>query len=37
MINIGFSDISADMHQDFILYDIEQSIVGQDLAIYYKY
>ncbi|KAK4103867.1 hypothetical protein N658DRAFT_465551, partial [Parathielavia hyrcaniae] len=36
-INIGFSDISTDTHQDFILHDIEQSIVDQDLAVYYKH
>jgi hypothetical protein len=36
-INIGFSNISTDTHQDFILHNIEQSIVDQDLAIYYKH
>ncbi len=36
-INIGFGDISTDTHQDFILHDIEQSIVDQDLAVYYKH
>lgn len=36
-INLGFADISIDTHQDFILHDIEQSIVDQDLAAYYKY
>lgn len=36
-INVSFSDISTDTHQDFILHDIEQSIVDQDLAVYYKY
>ena len=36
-ISIGFGDISADTHQDFILHDIEQSIVDQDLAVYYKH
>jgi hypothetical protein len=36
-INVGFDDISTDTHQDFILHDIEQSIVDQDLAVYYKY
>ncbi len=36
-INVGFGDISTDMHQDFILHDIEQSIVDHDLAVYYKH
>ncbi|KAL2199446.1 hypothetical protein P885DRAFT_75862 [Corynascus similis CBS 632.67] len=36
-VNIGFGDISTHTHQDFILHDIEQSIVDQDLAIYYKH
>ncbi|KAK4149159.1 hypothetical protein C8A00DRAFT_47166 [Chaetomidium leptoderma] len=36
-INVGFGDISIDTHQDFILHDIEQSIVDQDLAVYYKH
>jgi hypothetical protein len=36
-INIGFGDISTDTRQDFILHDIEQSIVDQDLAVYYKH
>ncbi len=36
-ISIGFGDISTDTHQDFILHDIEQSIVDQDLAVYYKH
>lgn len=36
-INVGFSGISTDAHQDFILHDIEQSIVDQDLAVYYKH
>ncbi|KAK4034598.1 WD40-repeat-containing domain protein, partial [Parachaetomium inaequale] len=35
-INVGFGDISIDKHQDFILHDIEQSVVDQDLAVYYK-
>ena len=37
LINISFGDISTDSHQDFILHDIEQSIVDQDLAVYYKH
>jgi hypothetical protein len=36
-INLGFADISVDSHRDFILHDIEQSIVDQDLTVYYKY
>jgi hypothetical protein len=36
-INVGFGDISTDTHQDFILHDIEQLIVDQDLAVYYKH
>jgi len=36
-VNIGFDDIPTDTHRDFILHDIEQSIVDQDLAIYYKH
>ena len=36
-INVGFGNISTDTHQDFILHDIEQSIVDQDLAIYYEH
>ncbi|KAG7284866.1 hypothetical protein NEMBOFW57_009481 [Staphylotrichum longicolle] len=36
-ISIGFNSIAAEAHQDFILHDIEQSIVDQDLAVYYEY
>ncbi|KAK4032051.1 hypothetical protein C8A01DRAFT_20831, partial [Parachaetomium inaequale] len=36
-INIGFGDISTDTRQDYILHDIEQSIVNEDLAVYYKH
>jgi hypothetical protein len=36
-VNVGFGDISRDMHQDFILHDIEQSVVDQDLALYYQH
>ncbi|KAK3304826.1 uncharacterized protein B0T15DRAFT_537707 [Chaetomium strumarium] len=36
-VNVGFSDISTYTHHDFILHHIEQSIVDQDLAIYYKH
>lgn len=35
-INAGFDDISRDLHQDFILHDIEQSIVDHDLILFYK-
>ncbi|RJE17775.1 NACHT domain protein, partial [Aspergillus sclerotialis] len=34
--NIGFDSISRDLHQDFILHDIEQSIIDQDLVLFYK-
>jgi len=34
-ISIGFGDISADTHQDVMLHDIEQSIVDQDLAVFW--
>jgi hypothetical protein len=36
-INIGFDSISRDTHRDFILHDIEQSIVDEDLMLFYKY
>ena len=36
-INLSFDGISTDAHQDFILHDIEKSIVDQDLAVYYKH
>jgi len=35
-INIGFDNISREAHRDFILHDIEQSIVDHDLTVYYK-
>ncbi|KAN0076415.1 WD40-repeat-containing domain protein, partial [Elaphomyces granulatus] len=35
-INLGFDNISGEAHRDFILHDIEQSIVDHDLTIYYK-
>ena len=35
-INLGFNQISQDAHKDFILHDIEQSIVDQDLMLFYK-
>jgi hypothetical protein len=35
-INLGFDSISRDLRQDFILHDIEQSIVDQDLMLFYK-
>lgn len=35
-INLAFDSVSRDMHQDFILHDIEQSIVDQDLILFYK-
>ncbi|KAK4235981.1 WD40-repeat-containing domain protein, partial [Achaetomium macrosporum] len=35
--SLGFDSIAADAHQDLILHNIEQSIVDQDLAVYYKY
>lgn len=36
-INLGFDSISNDAHQDFILHNIERSVVDQDLAAYYKH
>jgi WD40 repeat protein len=36
-INLGFDGISTDAHQDYILHDIEKSIVDQDLTVYYKH
>ena len=35
-INLGFHGISREAHRDFILHDIEQSIVDHDLTVYYK-
>jgi WD40 repeat protein len=35
-INLGFDGISRDEHRDFVLHDIEQSIVDQDLMLFYK-
>jgi hypothetical protein len=35
-IKLGFDGISREAHQDFILHDIEQSIVDHDLAVYYE-
>ncbi|RYP66844.1 hypothetical protein DL770_008725 [Monosporascus sp. CRB-9-2] len=35
-VNLGFDGISQDTHRDFILHDIEQSIVDQDLFHFYK-
>lgn len=35
-INLGFDGISGEIHLDFILHDIEQSIVDHDLHMYYK-
>ncbi|KAL5327994.1 hypothetical protein ACEPPN_005700 [Leptodophora sp. 'Broadleaf-Isolate-01'] len=35
-INLGFDGITRDAHRDFILHDIEQSIVDQDLELFYK-
>ncbi|RYP37567.1 hypothetical protein DL767_002875 [Monosporascus sp. MG133] len=35
-VNLGFGGISQDTHRDFILHDIEQSIVDQDLFHFYK-
>ncbi|KAK3301807.1 WD40-repeat-containing domain protein [Chaetomium strumarium] len=36
-ISLAFDSIAADTHQDLILHDIEQSIIDQDLTVYYKY
>ncbi|KAJ5091223.1 WD-repeat protein [Penicillium alfredii] len=36
-INVGFNRISLLARQDFILHDIEQSIVNHDLELYYKH
>ncbi len=36
-INLSFDGIPTDVHQDFILHDIEESIVDQDLTVYYKH
>jgi len=36
-INVAFDGISIAAHEDFILHDIEQSIVDQDLSVYYKH
>ncbi|RYO88741.1 hypothetical protein DL764_008694 [Monosporascus ibericus] len=36
-VNLGFGGISQDTHRDFILHDIEQSSVDQDLFNFYKY
>jgi hypothetical protein len=33
-IKLGFDGISREAHRDFILHDIEQSIVDHDLAVY---
>ncbi|KAK4073270.1 hypothetical protein Purlil1_13125 [Purpureocillium lilacinum] len=35
-VNFAFDSISAEAHQDFILHDIEQDIVNNDLNEYYK-
>ncbi|KAJ5945856.1 hypothetical protein N7454_002695 [Penicillium verhagenii] len=35
-INVGFENISHDLHQDFLLHNIEQSIVEQDVLLFYK-
>ena len=35
-INLGFDQISQDAYKDFILHNIEQSIVDQDLMLFYK-
>ncbi|QKX60474.1 uncharacterized protein TRUGW13939_07619 [Talaromyces rugulosus] len=35
-INLGFDSISSGLHRDYILHDIEQSIVDQDLVLFYK-
>jgi hypothetical protein len=36
-INLGFERISEEAHEDFILHDIEQSIVDHDLTVYYQH
>ncbi len=36
-IKLGFTDISPDTHRDFILHDVEQSIVDQDLTLFYQH
>ena len=34
---LGFTDISPNTHQDFILHDVEKSIVDQDLTLFYQH
>jgi hypothetical protein len=36
-IRHGFRDIPSSAHQDFILHDIAQSIVDQDISVFFKY
>ncbi|KAI1199029.1 putative WD-repeat protein [Nemania serpens] len=36
LVNSGFNRISRDAHQDFILHNIENSIVDQDLTLFYQ-
>lgn len=36
-INVGFGDMSTNIYHTFVLHDIEQSIVNQDLAVYYNH
>ncbi|KAK5989016.1 Vegetative incompatibility HET-E-1-like protein [Cladobotryum mycophilum] len=36
-INMSFNSISSNTHTDFVLHDIEHSIVEKDLEIYYKH
>ena len=36
-INLSFDSISTDAHLDFILHDIEKSVVDEYLAVYYKH
>ncbi|KAI1328464.1 WD40-repeat-containing domain protein [Xylariaceae sp. FL0255] len=35
-IKLGFEQISRDTHQEFVLHDIEHSVVDQDLTLYYQ-
>jgi WD40 repeat protein len=36
LINSGFNRISREAHQDFILHNIEHSVVDQDLTLFYQ-
>jgi WD40 repeat protein len=35
-INLGFDNIPIEAHRDFILHDIEKSVVDNDLAVFYR-